>query len=102
MPSRTAKKRTRRAKDSRPQCPVTFVEALENGWTIHEQLSTWVFYDANKRDGFFFLTRKGSKTPKLIVPFTAYYELRTPYFLGESSRWGEVQAEAGFVGDKRP
>jgi hypothetical protein len=80
MPSKTAK-RTKRAKNSRPTAPVTFVEALESGWTIHEQLSSWVFYDANKREGFFFLTR-GKNSETLIVPYTAYYELRTPYFLG--------------------
>jgi hypothetical protein len=101
MPSKTAKaKRRKHAKNSRKHTPATFVEALESGWTIHEQLSTWVFYDANKREGFFFLTRgKNSKT--LIVPYAAFYELRTPYFLDGSSSWGEVQAEAGFR-DKRP
>ena len=101
MPSKTAKaKRTKHAKNSRPLTPRTFVEALESGWTIHEQLSTWVFYDANKREGFFFLTRRGKDSKTLIVPYTAFYELRTPYFLGGSSRWGEVQAEAGFGGER--
>jgi len=108
MPSKSAKKhqgtkRARHEKGSRLRTPRSFEEALDNGWTIHEQLSSWVFEDANKRDGFLFLTRdKGSKT--LIVPYTAFYELRKPYFLDGSSRWEQVQAEVGFgdFRDKRP
>ena len=99
MPSKIAK-RTKHAKKSRPYAPRTFVEALESGWTIHEQLSSWTFYDANKREGFFFLTRRDKDSKTLIVPYTAFYELRTPYFLGESSRLGEVHAEPGFGGER--
>lgn len=72
------------SKSSRSRrAPQSFAEALKQGWTIHEQLSSWCFKTANKRDGFLSLTRegsgKGSRT--LIVPFVALYELQKPYFL---------------------
>jgi hypothetical protein len=71
------------AKSERHQTPQSFEEALKQGWTIHEQLSSWHFKTANKRDGFLFLTREGSgkNSKTLIVPFVALYELRKPYFL---------------------
>jgi hypothetical protein len=56
-------------------------EALDSGWAIHEQLSSWQFRTANKREGFLFLTRHGAGNKTLIVPYVALYELSTPYFL---------------------
>jgi len=66
---------------SRLRTPHSFEEALDHGWTIHEQLSSWQFHTANKREGFLFLTREGASNKTLIVPYVALYELRAPYFL---------------------
>ena len=90
MPSRTAEKRkgqrSRRGRNiSRLRVPRSFEEALDHGWTIHEQLSSWQFRTANKREGFLFLARHGVGNKTLIVPYVALYELRAPYFLGSEN-----------------
>ena len=46
--------RTAGAKPSRHRTPQSFEKALEQGWTIHGQLSSWNFKTANRRDGFLF------------------------------------------------
>jgi len=75
--------RTARAKSAHDRTPQSLEEALKQGWRINEQLSSWNFTAANKRDGFFFLTRQGSgkDSKRLIVPFVALYELQKSYFL---------------------
>lgn len=80
MASRSTKvgKRLRTANRS-GRTPRSFEEALTKGWTIHEQLSSWNFKRANKREGFLLLTKGASKT--LMVRYTALYELGEPYFL---------------------
>jgi hypothetical protein len=78
MPTRTAKKQ-RKAKSSL-RAPRNLGEALAGGWKIREQLSSWNFKSANKREGFLLLSQgKASKT--LMVPYKALYEPSEPYFL---------------------
>jgi hypothetical protein len=75
--SRSKKQRKSRS-TIRP--PRNLAEALAGGWKIGEQLSTWNFKPANKREGFLLLSHgKASKT--LVVPYAALYELSAPYFL---------------------
>lgn len=71
------------SKETNPEAPQCLEAALDAGWRIQEALSTWDFTGSNKREGFLFLTRKGSRkgSKTLIVPFSALYELRKPYFL---------------------
>jgi hypothetical protein len=79
MPSKTRKvpHKTRQKASDAPQ---SFEEALGRGWRVHEQLSSWNFKPANKREGFLILTH--SKTSRtLMVKYTALYELSEPYFL---------------------
>ena len=81
--SKTSRKLSRqrlRAKDRAP-APQSFEAALDSGWKIHEQLTSWQFHTANKREGFLFLTSSGAGNKTLIVPYVALYELRAPYFL---------------------
>jgi hypothetical protein len=87
MPSRTAKKTKRR---SAPKLPNSFSEALSVGYTVHEQLSTWQFRTANKREGFLMLTKGKATSSTLVVPYIALYDLAAPYFL-DSKRPDEVR-----------
>lgn len=75
----TRSKKQRKSRSTiRP--PRSLAEALAAGWKIGEQLSTWDFRPANKREGFLRLSRgKTSKT--LMVQYTALYSLSAPYFL---------------------
>jgi hypothetical protein len=79
MPTRTAKKQ-RKAKRSL-QAPRNLGEALAGGWKIHEQLTTWQFKNANKREGFLILTNGKASSKMLMIRYTAFYELGEPYFL---------------------
>ena len=81
MASKAAKgQRRHRAIVGAPRVPRSFEEALTKGWRIHEQLSSWSFKRANKREGFLVLT-KGNAVKTLTVRYTALYELGEPYFL---------------------
>ena len=83
MAPNTSKTRLRRArpKNSNSPAPRSFNEALEKGWKIHEQLSSWNFKTANKREGFLLLTNGKASSKTLMVRYTALYELGEPYFL---------------------
>ena len=68
------------------KAPKSLQEALEHGWQIDEELTTWEFHgNSNKREGFLFLTKRGAhnNADRLIVPFFALYVARRPHFLGE-------------------
>lgn len=81
--ARTTKRRRRARRPVRRNdspAPPSFQAALESGWTIKEQLSSWDFSRANKRDGFLFL-KKASAAATLMVRFNSLYELGEPYFL---------------------
>jgi hypothetical protein len=78
MPSKT--KRTKRARASKPRVTRSLVDALNQGWEVQEQLSSWSFSGANKREGFFRLTNEHSNGT-LMVRYLALYELGKPYFL---------------------
>jgi hypothetical protein len=61
--------------------PRDLQEALQRGWRIKEQLSTWEFTTSNRREGFLFLTKEGTRQT-LKIAFTAFYDLSRPYFFG--------------------
>ena len=63
--------------------PKNLQQALANGWTIDEQLSWWEFHGGNKRTGFLFLKKKSAGGERLILSFTALYDVGRPHFLGE-------------------
>ena len=73
-------KRSKRAMAS-SRTPRSFGEALKKGWRIHEQLSSWNFDRANKREGFLLLISRKASSKTLMVRYTALYELGEPYFL---------------------
>ena len=70
----------KKRKAERSHAPRSLVDAVEQNWEIREQLSAWRFKGANARDGFFRLTKKGSRKT-LIVRYRALYDLGAPYFL---------------------
>jgi hypothetical protein len=90
MPSKP--KRTKHAKKLR--IPRNIIEAVNQGWQIVEQSSSWHFdggmrpgeyfrwRDANAREGFFRLKKPRSRET-LFVPFLALYDMGRPYFLGD-------------------
>jgi hypothetical protein len=78
MPLKSAKKTKRR---SVPKLPSSFSEALAAGYTVQEQLSSWQFRTANKREGFLMLTKGKVNSSTLVVPCVALYDLGAPYFL---------------------
>ena len=77
----TKTKKRSRCLTSSGRMPRNFEEALTNGWKIHEQLSSWRFDRANKREGFLLLTNGKPSSKTLMVRYTALYELGEPYFL---------------------
>lgn len=82
MPSKTRKALAQsKRKSISGRAPRSFGEALTKGWTIHEQLASWSFNGANKREGFLILTNGKSSSKTLMVKYTALYDLGAPYFL---------------------
>lgn len=79
MPTKLAKKR-RKAHTSL-RTPRNFEEAYKAGWRIHEQLSSWDFKQANKREGFLIFSKEKCSSKTLMIRYTALYELGKPYFL---------------------
>jgi len=65
--------------------PKSLQEALESGWRIDEELSTWEFDGSSKREGFLFLRKKGAGARRLTIRFTALYDTRRPYFMGDGA-----------------
>ena len=72
----------------------SIVEAVNQGWEIREQLSSWHFDGhlrprlristgamQTARDGFFRLKKPRSRET-LMIPFRALYDLGKPYFFG--------------------
>lgn len=81
MSARKREKPRKRAVKTR--APRSLVDAVNQGWEISEQLSSWKFRGANKREGFFILFNKKVSPHQLMVRYTALYELGQPYFLEE-------------------
>jgi len=72
--------------------PKTLQEALQSGWKIDEELSSWGFGSATRREGFLFLKKRGQRRP-VTVPFVAFYQTSRPYFtFGDRGR--QTQANA--------
>jgi hypothetical protein len=69
------------------KAPRSLQEALEHGWQIDEELTTWEFDSSSRRVGFLFLTKPGAgkNADRLMIPFLALYSTRRPHFLGEKS-----------------
>jgi len=66
------------------KAPKSLQEALEHGWRIDEELTTWEFCgNSNKRRGFLFLKKKSAGAERLMLSFTALYDVGRPHFLGE-------------------
>jgi hypothetical protein len=67
-------------KGSRARAPRSLEEALDQGWKISEDLTSWDFRGSNRREGFIFLRKKG-QSETLMLRCVALYELGRPYFL---------------------
>jgi hypothetical protein len=67
-------------KGSRPRVPRSLEEALNQGWKISEDLTSWEFRSGNRREGFLILEKKG-ESRMLMVRSMALYQLGRPYFL---------------------
>jgi hypothetical protein len=80
MRGQTAAVRKKQRKGSRTRRPRSLEEALNQGWKISEDLTSWEFRSGNRREGFLVLEKKG-ETRTLMVRSLALYELGRPYFL---------------------
>ena len=63
--------------------PRSLQHALDGGWRVDEELSWWEFHGSSKRTGFLFFKKKGAGAERLMISFTALYDVGRPHFLGE-------------------